>query len=142
MELPMRIILICAVVMALVSVIAAMAVAALMQLFDVPNAELISALVVAFVACPLGFVWGLQLASIERHELANRLSESERALFILSLISALGCLAGVLGEGRRVPATVAIIATIGSLAAAAFLLLRQSPATARRGASPRRRVRH
>ena len=138
----MRFILICAVVMALVSVIAAMAAAALTQLFDVPNAELISALVVAFIACPLGFVWGLQLASIDRQELANRLSESERALVILSLISALGCLAGILGEGRRVPATVAIIATIGSLVAAAFLLLRQSPATARRRGSSHSRVRH
>jgi hypothetical protein len=139
----MRIILICAVVMTLVSVIAALAAAALAQLFDLPNVELISALAVAFVACPLGFVWGLQLASIDRHELANRLSESERALVILSLISALGCLAGILGEGRRVPATVAIIATIGSMVAAAFLLLlRQSPATARRRESPHSRVRH
>jgi hypothetical protein len=137
----MRIILVCAFVMTLVSVIAALAAGALAQLFDLPNVELISALVVAFVACPLGFVWGLQLASIDRHELANRLSESERALFMLSLISALGCLAGILGEGRRVPAIVAIIATIGSLVAAAFLLLRQSPATARRRESPHSRVR-
>jgi hypothetical protein len=138
----MRIILVCAFVMTLVSVIAALAAGALTQLFDLPNVELISALVVAFVACPLGFVWGLQLASIDRHELANRLSESERAIIILSLISALGCLAGILGEGRRVPAIVAIIATIGSLVAAAFLLLRQSPATARRRESPHSRVRH
>jgi hypothetical protein len=142
MEIPMRIILVCAVVMTLVSVIAALAAAALTQLFEIPNVELISALVVAFVGCPLGLVWGLQLASIERHELANRLSESERALVILSLISALGCLAGILGEGRRVPAIVAIVATIGSLVATAFLLLRRSPATARRQGPPRSRVRH
>lgn len=137
----MRTLVICAVMMALVSTIAGLTGAAVAQVFNSANSELITALAVGFVGCPLGFVWGLQLATFGRQELLNRVFESERVLVILSVISAFGCSVGMLGDGRPIPAAIGIVATIGSLVAAGFVLLHDTPNTRQRHASPDGRLR-
>jgi hypothetical protein len=121
----MRIMFVCVLVTGFTTLLVGLMAGGVALLFDLSAPEPIIALSVVVFGCPLGLVRGLQLASLRRDQLLTRLAEAERAVIALGLISALGCVVGLLGEGRGMPAALAIIATVGSAIATVCVVLRR-----------------
>ena len=107
------------------------------QLIHPCDVETIIAILLVFVAVPLGLLGGLQLASRRRDELADRLCKSERVLVVLGFVNVAGFVVGLLGDGQMIPMVIGVLATFGSMLCTAWLVLR-TPASADRARQSRR----
>jgi hypothetical protein len=119
----MRVAVICAVLMAFSSLTASLVGAVIAQSCYPGYAEPVTLIALIFVGLPLGLYAGLQLSSIQREVLAERLCRSERVLFILGLITASGCAIGMLGNGKTIPTAIGVFATVGAMVGTACILL-------------------
>jgi hypothetical protein len=135
----MRVAIICAILTGFACLMASLVGAVIAQLFYPAYAEPIIAFLVVCAGLPLGLGAGLQLACVEREDLVAWACKSDRALIVLGLISASGCLVGVLGEGQTIPLAVGTIATVGPIVGIACILPRTSRNADRRRGSAHRR---
>jgi hypothetical protein len=135
----MRVAIICAILTGFACLMASLVGAVLAQLFYPAYAEQIIAFSVVCAGLPLGLGAGLQLACMEREELLAWACKWDRALIVLGLISASGCLVGMLGEGQTIPLAVGTIATVGPIVGIACILPRTSRNADRRRGSAHRR---
>jgi O-antigen/teichoic acid export membrane protein len=119
----MRVAFICATLIAYACLVASLVGTVLAQLFDDRYAELIIVFFSVFVGLPSGVRGGLELACMQREELEARVRKSERVLIALGLITASGCVVGMLGEGQKIPLAIGLFTTVGAMLGAVCVLL-------------------